>query len=130
MNLALSDVAQNHKTQGASSRVVKADKMGNPKEEDEMAKKGKFDLSNLVNSGIVRNGETLYFVSDPSKSGSVARQANGEYKLALDGDSVSVHAAAQKFLGQEPPNHASQWLRNGEGKTLYQLWQSQNEDFQ
>jgi len=94
-----------------------------------MSKKGKFDLAHLVSAGIVRDGETLYFVSDPSKSGAVARQANGDYKLACDGHAVSVHAAAQRFLGQEPPNHATQWIRNGEGKTLYQLWQSQNEEF-
>lgn len=90
-----------------------------------MAKKSKFDLTSLVHGGFVSDGETVYFVSDPSKSGAVKRQPNGEYKIDLDGEPVTAHAAAQRFLGQEPANHAAQWLRNGSGKTLFQLWQSQ-----
>lgn len=90
-----------------------------------MSKKGKFDLTSLVHAGFVTDGETIYFVSDPAKTGNVKRQPNGEYKLDLDGEAVTPHAAAHRFLGQEPSNHAAQWLRNGSGKTLFQLWQAQ-----
>jgi hypothetical protein len=91
-----------------------------------MSRKGnKFDLAHIVQAGVVQDGETLFFVSDPAKAGAVTKTPNGDYKLDCEGDVVSIHAAAQKFLGQEPPNHASQWLRNGGGKTLYQLWQNQ-----
>jgi hypothetical protein len=89
-----------------------------------MSKKQKFDLAQLVQAGIVSDGETVYFVSDPAKAGAITRQSNGDYKLRCDGDALSIHAAAQRFLGQEPPNHASQWLRTQNGKTLYELWQS------
>lgn len=94
-----------------------------------MSRKGKFDLSDLVHAGAIHDGETLFFVSDPAKAGAVVKTPNGDYKLNCEGEVISIHAAAQKFLGQEPPNHASQWLRNDGGKTLYQLWQSQNEEF-
>ena len=91
-----------------------------------MARKGnKFDLSSLVQSGIISDGEKIFFVSDPAKAGSITKAPGGDYKLNCDGDVVSIHAAAQKFLGQEPPNHASQWLRTHSGETLYQLWQNQ-----
>jgi hypothetical protein len=90
-----------------------------------MAKKGKFDLGDLVHAGVLKEGESVFFVSDPSKIGHVTKLPNGDFKVSLDGDPVSVHAAAQKFLGQEPPTHASQWFRNQGGRTLYQLWQDQ-----
>ncbi len=90
-----------------------------------MSKKGKFDLTSLVHSGFISDGETIYFVSDPAKSGKLKRQPNGEYKIDLDGDAVTAHAAAQRFLGQEPANHAAQWLRNESGKTLFQLWKTE-----
>ncbi len=93
-----------------------------------MAKKTKFDLSHLVQSGLIRDGEKVFFVSDPNKSGAIKKQPNGDFKLDLEGEALSIHAAAQKFLGQEPPTHASQWLRNNNGKTLFQLWQSQVEE--
>lgn len=93
-----------------------------------MAKKAKFDLGDLVHAGVLKEGESVFFVSDPSKVASVMKAPNGDFKVSLDGDAgnaVSVHAAAQTFLGQEPPTHASQWLRNQGGRTLYQLWQDQ-----
>ena len=89
-----------------------------------MAKKQKFDLTALVHSGYLKNGEKVYFVVDPAKVGSVVKAPNGEYKVDFDGEPITVHAAAQKFLGQEPPNHGANWLRNGAGKTLFEVWQS------
>jgi hypothetical protein len=88
-----------------------------------MAKRGKFDLSDLVHAGLLKDGESIFFVSDPAKVASITRLPNGEFRVTLEGEPVSVHAAAQQFLGQEPPNHASQWFRNQSGRTLYQLWQ-------
>ena len=88
-----------------------------------MSKKKKFDLTALVHHGRLKNGETVYFVSDPSKVGVLEKQPNGEFKLNVAKEIMTVHAAAQKFLGTESPDHASRWLRNAGGKTLYELWQ-------
>lgn len=89
-----------------------------------MSKKNKFDLTALVNHGRLKDGETLYFVSDPSKSAVIAKQPNHEYKLRLGKEEIlTVHACSTKFLGTECPDHASRWLRNAGGKTLYELWQ-------
>lgn len=85
-------------------------------------KKNKFDLTHLVHEGQVKDGETLFFVSDPSKTCKVTKQPNGEYKVTVGKDTVTVHAFAQNCLGQEPPGHATKWLRNSGGKTLYDLW--------
>jgi hypothetical protein len=92
-----------------------------------MSRKNKFDLSNLVHSGFLKDGETVFFVSDPAKCAVVTKQPNGDYKLQCNKELITVHAAAQKFLGQEPPEHASRWLRNSKGKTLYELWQAEYE---
>ncbi|MGK5087510.1 hypothetical protein WDW86_08125 [Bdellovibrionota bacterium FG-2] len=89
-------------------------------------KKNKFDLTNLVHEGAVKNGETLYFVSDPQKTGVIAKQPNGEYKVVVGKETLTVHAFAQWCLGQEPPDHGSRWLRNAGGKTLYDLWQAES----
>ena len=86
--------------------------------------KQKFDLTQLVQSGVLKNGEKVYFVVDPSKVGDIVKAPNGEYKLNFDGDPMSVHAAAQKFLGQEPPTHGANWLRKDNGKTLFEIWRS------
>ena len=88
-----------------------------------MARKEKFDLTRLVQGGYLKNGEKVYFVVDPSKAGSITK-VGGDYKLDFDGDTFSVHGAAQKFLGQEPPNHGANWLRRDDGKTLFEVWQS------
>ena len=89
-----------------------------------MSKKKKFDLTHLVHAGYLKDGEVLYFLSDPSKTVKVSKQPNGEYKVLLGKEIMTVHSTAQTFLGTEPPDHASKWLRKEDGKTLYQLWQA------
>lgn len=85
-------------------------------------KKNKFDLTNLVHDGTIKDGQTLFFVSDPSKKCTVVRQINGEYKVSLGKETMTIHAFAQKCLGQEPPDHATKWIRTEGNKTLYELW--------
>ena len=85
-------------------------------------KKNKFDLTQLVHQGDLNDGQTLFFVSDPKKTCKVARQPNGEYKLLVGNETMTVHAYAQKCLGQEPPDHATRWFRTEKGKTLYEIW--------
>ncbi len=85
-------------------------------------KKGKFDLTAIVHSGYLKDGETLYFVSDPSKTCLVTKQPNHEFKVTVGKETMTVHAFAQRCLGQEPPDHAARWFRNKDGKTLYDLW--------
>jgi hypothetical protein len=87
-------------------------------------KKNKFDLSNLVHDGAVKEGDTLYFVSDPKMCCVVKKMPNHEFKVAFKTEILTVHQAAVKFLGQEPPDHACRWLRTNNGKTLYELWQN------
>ncbi len=87
-------------------------------------KKSKFDLSTLVHQGYVKDGETLYFVSDPKKNCAVKKLPNGDYKLTSENVVYTLHAFAQACLGTEPPEHASRWLRTQGGKTLYELWQA------
>ena len=86
--------------------------------------KKKFDLTNLVHHDLVKDGETLCFVSDPKMTCTVARQPNGEFKVVANKETMTVHAFAQKCLGQEPPDHASKWIRTQAGTTLYELWQT------
>jgi hypothetical protein len=87
-----------------------------------MSKKKKFDLTKLVHEGSLKDGQMLYFVSDPKKMCKIMKQPNGEFKV-LDGkETTTVHAFAQKCLGQEPPDHAAKWLRTEMNKTLYDLW--------
>ena len=86
-------------------------------------KKNKFDLTHLVHEGLLKDDETLFFVSDPSKICRIAKQPNHEFKVVgADGVATTVHAFAQACLGTEPPEHASKWVRNAAGKTLYDLW--------
>ncbi len=85
-------------------------------------KKNKFDLTHLVHNGDLKDGETLYFVSNPKMTCKVTKMPNHEFKVTYEGETITIHAFAQKCLGQEPPEHASRWLRNGNGKTLYELW--------
>ncbi len=89
-----------------------------------MSRKNKFDLTALVHSGYVKDGESIFFVSDASKTGVVTKQPNGDYKLRVGTETITVHAAAQRFLGQDPPDHASRWFRTKGNKTLYELWQA------
>ena len=85
-------------------------------------KKHKFDLTHLVHDGAIKDGQTLYFVSDPSKKCTVVRQVNGEYKVSTGKETMTVHAFAQNCLGQDPPIHATKWIRTEANKTLYDLW--------
>ncbi len=87
-------------------------------------KKNKFDLTQLVHDGFIKEGETLYFVSDPSYTCVVKKLHNHECKVEHKKEIFTVHAISQKFLGTESPDHASRWLRNANGKTLYELWQT------
>jgi hypothetical protein len=89
-------------------------------------KKNKFDLTYLVHHGYLKDGQTLFFVSDPSKTCKVAKQPNGEFKVNNGKDTTTVHALAQTWLGQEPPDHASKWMRTESGKTLYELWHAED----
>ncbi len=92
-------------------------------------KKNKFDLTSLVSQGYLRDGEEVCFVSDPDQKATVIRILNGEYKLKnADGKLVTVHAFAQDCLGQEPPEHASRWLKTAQGKTLYELWHADDSE--
>lgn len=92
-------------------------------------KRNKFDLTGLVHEGSLSNGQTLYFVSDPGKTCQIAKQPNGEYKVTVNNETMTVHAFAQKCLGQDPPDHAARWLRTDQGVTLYDIWQ-QTESYQ
>ena len=87
-------------------------------------KKNKFDLTHLVRDGYLKEGETLFFVSDPAMNCVVTKMPDHEYKVTYKKETLTVHAVAQKFLGTEPPDHACRWLRNAGGKSLYELWQS------
>ncbi len=86
-------------------------------------KKGKFDFTKIVHEGLVKEGEKLFFVSDPSKFCIVQKQPNGEFKVFADEVTTTVHAFAQKCLGMDPPDHATRWFKTQSGKTLYEVWQ-------
>jgi hypothetical protein len=85
-------------------------------------KKGKFDLTHLVHTGDVKDGQDLFFVSNPKQSAKVAKQPNNEYKVVVNGETMTVHAFATKCLGMDPPDHATKWLRDEKGTTLYDMW--------
>lgn len=91
-------------------------------------KKKKFDLTHLVHAGYLKDGQTLYFVSDPSKTCTVTKHPSGEYKVKEGTQLVTVHAFAQTCLGTEPPDHAAKWFRTAENKTLYDLWHAEEEE--
>lgn len=90
-----------------------------------MSKKKKFDLTHLVHNGSLTNGQKLFYVSDPSKICEISKQPNGEYKVIFGKETITVFAFALKCLGQEPPDHASKWLRTEGGKTLFELWHAE-----
>ena len=85
-------------------------------------KKNKFDLTHLVRDGSLKDGQKLFFVSDPSKVCTIVKQINGEYKVSQGKETMTLHAFAEKCLGQEPPVHASKWLRTESGKVVYDIW--------
>jgi len=89
-------------------------------------KKNKFDLTYLVHQGCLNDGQVLYFVSDPSKTCVITKQPNGEYKVKNKTETTTIHGFAQTCLGQEPPDHASKWLRTDGGKTLYEIWHAED----
>jgi len=88
-----------------------------------MSRKNKFDLADLVHKEYVKEGEFLFFVSDPSKKCQIIKMPNGDFKVTgFDGKPTTVHAFAQACLGMDPPEHASRWLRTDKGKTMYEIW--------
>lgn len=93
-----------------------------------MSRKHKFDLTHLVHLGSLKEGETLAYVSDPKMTCKIVKQPNGEFKVLAGGEMMTVHAFAQKCLGQDPPDHASKWLKSQSGKILFDLWHAEEED--
>jgi hypothetical protein len=91
-----------------------------------VSKKHKFDLTKLVHQGELSDGQKLCFVSDPTKSCTIKKQPNGEYKVVAGTETMTVHAFAQKCLGQEPPDHAAKWVRTEGGKTLFDIWHAED----
>jgi hypothetical protein len=85
-------------------------------------KKNKFDLTHLVHDGSIKDGQTLYFVSDATKTCTVAKQPNGEFKVVVNKETTTIHAFAHKLLGMDPPDHAAKWFRTENGKTLFEIW--------
>jgi hypothetical protein len=93
-----------------------------------MSKKNKFNLTNLVHQGLVKEGEKLVFVSDNSKIATIYKTVHHEYKLLVDKAELTVFQFVQACLGQEAPDHASKWLKTENGATLYELWQKNDEE--
>jgi len=89
-----------------------------------MSKKKKFSLTHLVHAGYLKEGETLQFVSDPKKTATIIKHPSGEFKLDCEGETKTVYQVAEHFLGTEPPDHASRWLKTQAEKTLYEIWQA------
>lgn len=89
-------------------------------------KKNKFDLTHFVHDGNLKEGQTLFFVSDPNKKCRISKQPNGEFKVQMGNETLTIHAFAQRCLGEDPPDHATKWIRTESGKTLYDLWHEQD----
>lgn len=89
-------------------------------------KKHKFDLTALVHDGYVKEGQKLFFVSDPAKTCIIAKQPNHEFKVTAFGETMTLHAFSTKCLGVEPPDHASKWVRDDSGKTLFDFWHAED----
>jgi hypothetical protein len=87
-----------------------------------VSKKHKFDLTKLVHDGFVKDGQVLFFVSDPKMTCTVTKQPNHEYKVIVGKETTTIHAFATKCLGMDPPDHAAKWFRTDAGKTLYEIW--------
>ena len=85
-------------------------------------KKHKFDLTHLVHEGSLKDGQTLFFVSDASKTCVVTKQPNGEFKVTVGKETTTIHAFAQTLLGMDPPDHAAKWFRTEKNKTLFEIW--------
>lgn len=91
-------------------------------------KKHKFDLTHLVHAGVLKEGQTLMYVSDPKKTCKITKQPNGEFKVAVGSETMTIHAFAQKCLGQDPPDHASKWLKTENGQMLYDIWHAEDQE--
>ena len=89
-------------------------------------KKNKFDFTHMVKDGYFKDGQTLFFVSDPKMTCKVSKQPNGEYKVIMGIETMTIHAFAQKCLGQDPPDHAAKWVRDEKGTTLFDYWHSED----
>ncbi len=91
-------------------------------------KKNKFDLTDLVHKHFLKEGQVLLYVTDPTKSCVIIKQPNGEFKVSSGKEVMTIHAFAQKCLGQEPPDHASKWLRTESGIILFDIWHTENQE--
>ena len=85
-------------------------------------KKHKFDLTALVHDGYIKEGQTLFFVSDPKVTCVVQKQPNHEFKVFAFGETMTLHAFSTKCLGMDPPDHASKWVRDDHNKSLFDYW--------
>ena len=91
-------------------------------------KKKKFSLTKLAHKHLLNEGDTLYFVSDDSITCKIYRQDfDGEFKVQVEEEVLTVHEFATRCLGAEPPDHASRWFRDKAGKTLYELWHAEDD---
>lgn len=85
-------------------------------------KKNKFDLTHLVHDGVLKEGQTLFFVSDPKKSCVITKHPSGEYKVVVGKEMTTLHLYAVTCLGIEPPDHASKWFKNEKDQIIFDLW--------
>lgn len=85
-------------------------------------KKNKFDLTSLVHDGLLKEGQTLYFVSDPAKTCVITKQPNHDFKVVVGKETLTIHTFAQRCLGMDPPDHAAKWFRTADNKILFDLW--------
>jgi hypothetical protein len=92
-----------------------------------MSKKHKFDLSHIVHSKLLKEGDKLYFVSDPKLYCTVVKHPGGEYKVEFQGEMMTLHQCAHKCIGMDPPDHASKWFRTESGKSVFELWELDTE---
>ena len=90
-------------------------------------KKNKFDLTYLVHGGYLKENQNLCYVTDPTKICKIVKQPNGEFKVQQGANTMTVHAFAQQCLGQEPPDHASKWLRTEDGQILFDIWHAERD---
>lgn len=94
-------------------------------------KKGKFDLTALVHDGYLKEGQTLFFVSDASKTCKIQKFPNGEFKVKIETGKVvelmTLHQYATKLLGMDPPDHAAKWFRTEDNKIIFDIWHAHDE---
>jgi hypothetical protein len=92
-----------------------------------VSKKKKFDLSHLVHAGYVKEGQTLFYVSDPTKTCKVVKHPGGEFKVTVGAEMTTIHLFVAKCLGGEPPTHAANWVRNEKNETLFDIWHAEED---